>query len=142
MRLGNIAIASSLLIVIGSMLISGQALAALNQPAQVIGMPFMTTDNAIYGMPSSFGGFLMTEFNSTSLSQSDLEKLNIDFPLFSDIPGAEAMLGPTSVHADDAKAAANILPFGPVNLAFPSIGQTVDQTLNYQDTYFFSDSLG
>lgn len=144
-------IASSLPVILAFTLISGQALAALNQPAQVLGMPFITTDNVIYSMPASFGGFVMTEFNSTSLTQRDLEKLNIDFPLLADIPGARTVLGPTSASAGSAVdnplstgvgSTANVLPFGPVDLALPSIRQTVDQSVDYQDTYFFTDSLG
>jgi hypothetical protein len=142
MRLIRNIIASSLLMIVASGLISWPALAALNQPAQVIGMPFMSTDCVIYTMPASFGGFLWTEFNSTSLALLDEEKLDIDFPLFRDVQGHGTILGPASVNAGDVGATANVLPFGLVNLAFPSIRQTVNQSIDYVDTYFFTDTLG
>ncbi len=93
MRLTCKLIACSLLIIAA---LARPALAALNQPAQVIGIPYMTTGCVTYAMPASFGGFLWTEFNSTSLTQRDLEKLDIDFPLLADIPGTQTVLGPTS----------------------------------------------
>jgi hypothetical protein len=147
MRLTIIMIASFLMIMAA---LAAPVSAVSNQAAQVIGMPFITTDNVIYSMPASFGGFLCIEFNSTSLKQRDLEKLDIDFPLSADIPGAKTALGPASAGVGasvggislGAGSTANVLPFGPVNLAFPSIRQTVDQSMDYQDTYFFTDSLG
>lgn len=148
MRHTGIIIASSLLVYLALALLPGQALASLNQPAQVLGMPFITTDNVIYSTPASFGGFIWTEFNSTSLTRRDLEKLDIDFQL---LVGDGTVLGPTvagqgasidGLAAIGAGSAANVLPFGPVNLAFPSIRQTVDQSMDYQDTYFFTDTIG
>jgi hypothetical protein len=148
MRPVSIIIAGILLSAAALALAPGTGLAAMNQPAQVIGMPFISTDCAIYAMPASFGGFLWTEFNSTSLTQRDLENLDIDFPLLADISGDKTVLGPTegTASADGispgAGPAANVLPFGPVDLAFPSIRQTSDQSIEYRDTYFFSDTLG
>jgi hypothetical protein len=147
MRLISIIIANSLLIIVAMALISWPALAVSNEPAQVIGMPFISTGCVTYAMPASFGGFVCTEFNSTSLAQRDMEKLDIDFPLFTDIP-EPTVLGPTTGTAsvdgvslgDDATS--NVLPFGLVDLAFPSIYQLVDQSMDYQDTYFFTDTLG
>jgi hypothetical protein len=150
MRHISIIIANFLLIIVASGLISWPALASLNQPAQVIGMPFISTDCVTYAMPASFGGFICIEFNSTSLTLSDDEILDIDFPLFTDVPGAKTVFGPAIsgegasadgvVSGDDATA--NVLPFGLVDLSFPSIEQTTDQSMEYQDTYFFSDTLG
>jgi hypothetical protein len=147
MRLAIILIVSSLLILAS---LAAPALAVSNQAAQVIGMPFITTDNVVYSMPVSFGGFLCIEFNSTYLKPRDLEKMDIDFPLSADIPGANIALGPTNAGvgasvngiSPGASTTANVLPFGPVDLAFPNIRQTVDQSIDYQDTYFFTDTIG
>jgi hypothetical protein len=115
-------------------LISWPAIAGLNQPAQVIGMPFISTDCVTYAMPASFGGFVCIEFNSTFLEQRDFEKLNIDFPLFTDA----IVAGPTNT----GESTNNVLPFGPIDLAFPSISQIADQSIKYSDTYFFTDTIG
>src|SRR5512146_2546035 len=125
MRLISIIIAISLSAIAAAGLISWPALASLNQPAQVIGMPFISTDCVTYAMPASFGGFVCIEFNSTFLEQRDLEKLDIDFPLFTDATVA----GPAVMDADSGETTANVLPFGPVNLAFPSISQVAHQSI-------------
>ncbi|BAI62423.1 hypothetical protein MCP_2351 [Methanocella paludicola SANAE] len=138
MRLISIIIAISLSAIAAAGLISWPALASLNQPAQVIGMPFISTDCVTYAMPASFGGFVCIEFNSTFLEQRDLEKLDIDFPLFTDATVA----GPAVMDADSGETTANVLPFGPVDLAFPSISQVADQSIKYSDTYFFTDTIG
>ncbi len=134
MRLISTIIAISLSALAAAGLILWPALASLNQPAQVIGMPFISTDLVTYAMPASFGGYVCIEFNSTFLEQRDFEKLNIDFPLFTDSIAA----GPL----DTGVSTNNVLPFGPVDLAFPSISQVVDQSIKYSDTYFFTDTLG
>ncbi len=137
MRFVSITIAIFLSIVAAG-LISWPALASLNQPAQVIGMPFISTDCVTYAMPASFGGFVCIEFNSTFLERRDTEKLNIDFPLFNDV----AVAGPSVIEADGGETMENVLPFGPVDLAFPSISQRSDQSIEYSDTYFFTDTIG
>jgi len=134
MRLISIVIAISLSALAAAGLILWPTLASLNQPAQVIGMPFISTDCVTYAMPASFGGYVCIEFNSTFLEQRDFEKLNIDFPLITD----SIATGPL----DAGISTNNVLPFGPVDLAFPSMSQVVDQSIKYSDTYFFTDTLG
>ncbi|MGE5403292.1 MAG: hypothetical protein ACM3NG_00380 [Candidatus Doudnabacteria bacterium] len=119
MRFIRIAIANLLLIITLFAFITPPALAQLNQPAQVIGIPFMSTDNVAYAMPASFGGFLSAEFNSTALTQNYFGDLAISFkPLtFSAIPDERV-------------------------LDLPHIHQDIDASLSYQDTYFFTDTFG
>jgi hypothetical protein len=105
------------------------------------------------------------EFNSASTSIRDIEQLDISFPAFAD----GLHLGPTATAAGagvgigtgtgigtegvgigvgndpgigvGATASANIVPFGPVNLAFPDIRQTVFESIASQRTYFFTDTF-
>jgi hypothetical protein len=84
-------------------------------------------------------------FHQQTLQTIDLENLDIDFPISADDLG----LGPTlgSVEADGialgAGSSANVLPFGPVNLAFPSIEQDVLQSCAATSTGFYSaNTLG
>jgi hypothetical protein len=84
-------------------------------------------------------------FHQQAVNLSDSEKLGIDFPAFAN-PLSPVVLGPTSADGGSVMAdgmglgtgsSANIIPFGPVNLAFPSIRQTVDQTYTASDTGFY-----
>jgi hypothetical protein len=110
------------------------------QPAMAytqMAIPFITTCDTIYMEPTEFADATISEFNSVSLVDTSLETINIDFPAFAD--GFHA--GPVVIDgaADIGRASFNVLPFGPVNLAFPSIEQTVVETRSYQRTYIFSD---
>jgi len=134
-----IAIAIGLLIAVA---VSAQPASALS----VISIPFMTTDCMTFADPNSNTALTILEFNSASTASYDLESVNINFPVAADgldagpalLSGSTA-IGGTAINGD---ATANVLPFGPVNLAFPDISQTVSQGINSQRTYFFTDTFG
>ena len=117
------------------------------QPAMAfteMAIPFITTCDTIYMQPMESADATVIEFNDVHIADTSLETLNIDFPAFAD----GIHLGPT-VASDTAafdgalatdSASFNVLPFGLVNLAFPSIEQTADETYAYQRTYFFTDT--
>jgi hypothetical protein len=117
------------------------------QPAMadtIHAIPFYTTDCAMFIQPTCITTVTITEFHQANTSCVSLEKLDIDFPAFSGLP-ASTVLGPTmgTVSADGlslgAGSSANVIPFGPVDLALPSIRQTTDDIASCQRTYFFSD---
>jgi hypothetical protein len=81
-------------------------------------------------------------FHQQTLSTTDFEDFNLGFPIMGD----GLSLGPTSLSgglsADGlsgigGSASGNIVPFGPVNLAFPDLDQVVDQTVAETSTGFF-----
>ncbi len=94
-------------------------------------------------VPTSFGFPVIvqngstTAFNQDTARATDFETVNIDIPTFTD--GTE--LGASTfnngvVDGVSGLETANVLPFGPVNLAFPSISQTVCQTQDVTHTDF------
>jgi len=99
-----------------------------------------------FANPNSNAALTILEFNQASASSFDFEALNINFPLSAD----GLSIGPTLLDGSAAfggiaiggAASANALPFGPVRLAFPDISQIVDAGVNYQRTYFFTDTFG
>jgi hypothetical protein len=118
------------------------------QPAMAItqmAIPFITTCDTIYMEPTEFADLTLVEFNSASMSDASTHTLNIDFPVFFDNIGLGPMVASNAVDVDGIsgsdRASLNVLPFGPVNLAFPSISQTADETHTYERTYFYSDSI-
>jgi len=106
-------------------------------------IPFITTCDTIYMAPTEFADATIAEFNSVNIVDTSVETLNIDFPAFAD----GAHLGPVAASGTVAidgvlgtdRASFNVLPFGPVNLAFPSIKQTSNETRTCQRIYFFTD---
>lgn len=111
-------------------------IAATAQPAMAISeilFPFITTDCIAFGFPNANTALTIMEFNSASTSIMSSEKFNLDFPLFED----SIVAGPTKAEG----ASANIVPFGPVNLALPSIFQSANETIACQRTYFFTDTF-
>lgn len=108
--------------------------------------PFIDSNDFIYLLPSQFSALTVSEFNSVSTNATSFEALNINFPVTADglDLGPTALTGTVTVPGatTTGTGTANILPFGPVNLAFPSISQTVDDTYGYQRTYFFTDTGG
>jgi len=94
-----------------------------------------------FGFPVIVQNGSTSAFNQDTAFASDFENVSINIPVFSpDLQlGASTfsngeVFGPTS--AAFGVATANVLPFGPVNLAFPSISQTVIQTQNVTHTDF------
>ena len=119
-----------------------QPAAAFNTTAS----PFITTDNTIFMFPVCTTGLTILEFNSINASSIDQETFDLNFPLFSDgsvfgptQSGAGALLDGVTVGSG---ASFNVIPFGPVNLAFPSISQKTDSIRTFQRTYFFTDTFG
>ncbi len=115
------------------------------QPAAAftdMGIPFISSSGFVYMQPFSAGDLTIIEFNSARAATQDFETLDIDFPLFA---GGIAA-GPTAgaLESDEASIGAgstsNVLPFGPVSLAFPSIEQTAFKHAEYERTYFYIDS--
>ena len=134
-----IALAAVLAILSASALATQPAL-AFNATAS----PFLTTDSTIFMFPDCNNGLTILEFNSLAATRTDNETFNLEFPLLAGGIAAGPSGGPLT--ADGAGlgtgASANILPFGPVDLAFPSLGQTVDARSAYERTYFFTDTFG
>ncbi len=71
-----------------------------------------------------------------------MEAIDIDFPAFTDVLrlGPAVASGTMAVDGALGGTSFNVLPFGPVNLAFPSIEQTAFEMCAYQRTYFYSDT--
>ena len=92
-----------------------------------------------FGFPVIVQNGTTSAFNQDTATATDFENINIDIPVFDhfncDGLNNNLDLGATAISADDFTASANVLPFGPVNLAFPSISQTViqNQTVTHTD---------
>lgn len=119
--------------------VSVQPVAAFNE----LGIPFITSCDFVYMEPFSNTDLTIVEFNQASLFSHDFESVDINFPISTDgiVAGPTAGLLAAEGISIGAAASSNIIPFGPVNLAFPSIEQTVFQSEAYQRTYFFIDSI-
>jgi hypothetical protein len=93
-----------------------------------------------YGFPVIVQNGSTSAFNQDTANATDFEAISINFPASVDGTdlGATALSGSLSGLGLDASgtASANVLPFGPVNLAFPDISQTVDQTQDVTHTDF------
>ncbi len=91
-----------------------------------------------YGFPVIVQSGNTSAFNQDTAVATDFETVNIDFGIFGDGFELGSTVGPVS--ADGVTlgegASSNVLPFGPVNLAFPSISQTVQQTQEVTHTDF------
>lgn len=90
-----------------------------------------------FGFPVIVQNGSTSAFNQGTATATDLENLNVDIPAFASfLDGSLIDVGGAAVNVGDVSATANVLPFGPVNLAFPSISQTVLQTQNVTHTDF------
>jgi len=93
-----------------------------------------------FGFPVIVQNGSTSAFNQDTANATDFEAISINFP--ASICGAN--LGATAISGSlaadglcaDGTATANVLPFGPVNLAFPDINQVVDQTQSVTHTDF------
>jgi hypothetical protein len=85
-----------------------------------------------FGFPVIVQNGSTSAFNQDTANATDFEAISINFPASIDGAnlGATALSGSLAADGLDATgtATANVLPFGPVNLAFPDINQVVDQT--------------
>jgi hypothetical protein len=119
---------------IGLMAILALAIAILAVPVYADLVP--TT----FGFPVIVQNGSTSAFNQDTAAATDFEAININFPVSAD--GVD--LGATALSGDlsglgvtgNGTATANVLPFGPVDLAFPDISQTVDQTQDVTHTDF------
>ena len=107
----------------------------------VVAMPaYANLVPTTFGFPVIVQNGTTSAFNQDTACATDFENVNINFPVFDQLNSCglsnTLALGPTTVTGDDFSASANVLPFGPVNLAFPSISQTVDQTQTVTHTDF------
>jgi hypothetical protein len=93
-----------------------------------------------FGFPVIVQNGSTSAFNQDTANATDFEAININFPVSVDGAnlGATALTGSLAADGLDATgtATANVLPFGPVNLAFPDINQVVDQTQDVTHTDF------
>jgi len=93
-----------------------------------------------FGFPVIVQNGSTSAFNQDTATATDFENVSINFPVFSN----DLVLGPSQFSNGEVQNAieaqglvsGNVLPFGPVNLAFPSITQTVEQTQNVTHTDF------
>jgi hypothetical protein len=89
-----------------------------------------------FGFPVIVQNGSASAFNQDTAYARDFENINIDIPVFGSLDGNIVDLGATAIGVGDNTATANVLPFGPVNLAFPSIHQDVLQVQNVSHTDF------
>jgi len=110
-----------------------------------ISIPFISTDCTVFTFPNGNTALTILEFNSADTSLVSVERLDMRFPLFADgivigpatIAGVSTLDGPSP----GAGASANVIPFGLVSLALPSIAQSADETIACKRTYFFTDTF-
>jgi hypothetical protein len=93
-----------------------------------------------FGFPVIVQNGTTSAFNQDTATATDFETLDIDIPVFGDGFELGAVAGPAAVDGVSIGGSANVLPFGPVNLAFPSISQTVEQTQTVTHTDFAQTS--
>jgi hypothetical protein len=115
----------SKVITLGTLVVLAVALVALPTYANLVATTF--------GFPVIVQNGSTCAFNQDFASAIDNEAIDINFPafdqanVFGPINAAGGAVGDGIINVG-AGGTANVLPFGPVNLAFPSISQTVDQT--------------
>lgn len=105
------------------------------QPAAAlttISIPFVSTGCTAFMEPLANTACTIEEFNSASAFANSAESLDISFPL----SGDNLMSG-----NKDGSLTSNAVPFGPVDLAFPSIKQAALENTGAQRTYFFTDTF-
>ncbi len=106
-------------------------------------MAFPVTANLVpttFGFPVIVQNGSTSAFNQDRAQAVDIELSNIDFPLF----GNSTVTGPLSAGGGGSidgsgfggGVQANILPFGPVNLSFPSMHQASIQAQDVTHTDF------
>src|SRR5512146_2332210 len=89
-----------------------------------------------FGFPVIVQSGTTSAFNQDTAFASDFETLDINFPPFVGDTVLGPLVGTAAVDGVSVTGTANVLPFGPVNLAFPSISQTVEQVQEVTHTDF------
>jgi len=114
----------------GLLLVLAIAIVALPASANLVATTF--------GFPVIVQNGTTSAFNQDTATATDFENVNISIPITADGIDLGASVGPLAADgvALGKGATSNVLPFGPVNLAFPSITQTVDQTQDVTHTDF------
>jgi len=114
----------------GLLLVLAIAIVAMPASANLVATTF--------GFPVIVQNGTTSAFNQDTATATDFETINISIPITADGIDLGASVGPLAADgvALGAGATANVLPFGPVNLAFPSISQTVAQTQEVTHTDF------
>jgi C4-dicarboxylate transporter len=100
------------------------------------GMSSASLVSTSFGFPVIVQSGNTSAFNQDTAFATDFENVNIDFPIFSDGTSLGATVGDVALDGVAVSGSSNVLPFGPVNLAFPSISQTVQQTQEVTHTDF------
>jgi hypothetical protein len=93
-----------------------------------------------FGFPVIVQSGTTSAFNQDTAFATDFETLDINFPPFVGDTVLGPLVGTAAVDGVSVAGTANVLPFGPVNLAFPSISQTVEQTQEVTHTDFAQTS--
>ena len=114
----------------GLLLLLAIAIVALPASANLVATTF--------GFPVIVQNGTTSAFNQDTATATDFEQFNLGWPVIADGIDLGPSVGPLAADgvALGAGASSNVLPFGPVNLAFPSISQTVDQTQTVTHTDF------
>jgi hypothetical protein len=91
-----------------------------------------------FGFPVIWQSGVTSAFYQDEVHALDTEEMNIEFGIFSDDFNLGSSVGPLDAAGINLEkgATSNVLPFGPANLAFPSIDQTTDLTMNQSHTDF------
>ena len=114
----------------GLLLVLAVAIVAMPASANLVATTF--------GFPVIVQNGTTSAFNQDVAAATDFETFNLNWPIVADGISLGPSIGPLAADgvALGAGASSNVLPFGPVNLAFPSISQTVDQTQTVTHTDF------
>lgn len=123
------ALVANAIVVIFILLVMIQPAAALT----TISIPFVSTGCTAFMEPLANTACTIEEFNSASAFANSAESLDISFPLSCDSLATGS--------ATDGSLTSNAVPFGPVDLAFPSIKQAAFENTGAQRTYFFTDTF-
>jgi hypothetical protein len=90
-----------------------------------------------FGFPVIVQNGSTSAFNQDTATATDFENVSINIPIFSpDLQLGASVFNGGSINGVTGLTSANVLPFGPVNLAFPSISQTVIQNQSVTHTDF------
>ena len=93
-----------------------------------------------FGFPVIVQSGTTSAFNQDTAFATDFETVDINFGIFNDDTSLGATVGDVALDGVSVSGSSNVLPFGPVNLAFPSISQTVEQTQEVTHTDFAQTS--
>jgi hypothetical protein len=102
----------------------------------------LISGDAIFGNDLFRQSNEQTLFHQQTLNTADMESINIEFPVSSGGAGIGPLQAMGGLAADGVSSggsvSANVLPFGPVDLAFPDISETVVQSYGESTTGFYT----